>query len=187
MPKEEVKEITMEEMFGKLFYETEEERQERLQEEYQINNSEGIDKLLASNLSYRDKLMVLNREKERVNSLNYELEEAEYKFKNTRYFINKMLEACEEIKNNIKMDVPISIGGICISSATFYQLHTFLMNHRFTQLSLDQFCGLLFGGVFAPLVGLIYTFYVVKDVVTYKDYQKQIKSYSRRLRKNKRQ
>ena len=107
MPKEEVREITMEEMFGKLFFETEEERQDRLQEEYQINNSEGIDKLLASNLSYRDKLMVLNREKERVSSLNYELEEAEYKFKNTRYFINKMLEACEEIKNNIKMDVPI--------------------------------------------------------------------------------
>ena len=77
MPKEEVREITMEEMFGKLFFETEEERQDRLQEEYQINNSEGIDKLLASNLSYRDKLMVLNREKERVNSLNYELEEAE--------------------------------------------------------------------------------------------------------------
>ena len=55
MPKEEVREITMEEMFGKLFFETEEERQDRLQEEYQINNSEGIDKLLASNLSYIDK------------------------------------------------------------------------------------------------------------------------------------
>ena len=188
MPKEEeVKEITMEDIFEKLFYETEEQRQDRLQEEYQINSGEDIDKLLASNLSYRDKMILLRKERQRVDSLGYAMDEAEYKFRNTRYFLNKMKEACREIKNDMKFDIPVSISGICISSATYYQLCNFLEKNRFTDLSIDQYGGFLLGGIFAPLVGLIYAYNSVKDVAEYKNYQKQIKSYTRRLRNEKRQ
>ncbi len=183
MPKEEVQEVTMEDIFEQLFYETEEQRQERLQEKYQINDPGDIDKLLASSLSYKDKLILLHKEQSRVTSLSEEMQEAEYKFKNTRYFIDKMLEACQEIKNDLKFDIPVSIGGITISAGTFYQLSKFLEAHRFTQLSLDQFGGLLFGGVFAPLVGLIYTYYTVKEVSTLRDYKKQINSYNRKLKR----
>ena len=187
MQKDEVKEITLEDIVTDLFFETEEQRKDRLQEEYQISSKEDINTLLSSNLSYSDKLTLLKREKERVSSLSGEIDEAEYNFKNTRFFIEKMIEACNKIKESMKMDIPLCIGGTCISSATFYQLCTFLERHRFTELTMDQFCGFLFGGVFAPIVTLIYTYYIVKDVSEYKKYQKQIKSYNRRLKKNKRQ
>ena len=186
MEKNEIKEFSLEDIVTDLFYETEEERKNRLQEEYQISTSEDIDALLSSNLSYSDKLALLKKEKQRVDSLSGEIESAEYKFTNKIFFIKRMIDACNKIKESMKMDIPLCIGGVCISSATFYQLCNFLERHRFTDLTMDQFGGFLLGGVFAPIVTLIYTYYVVKDVSEYKKYQKQIRSYNRKLRMNKR-
>lgn len=184
---EEVREVTLEELFADWLFETDEERKDRLQEEYAISSKKDIDKLLSSTLSYSEKLEILRKEKERVSFLSEQMEEAEYKFKNTRVFINKMLDACDEIKDRMKMDIPLTIGGITISSFTFHQLVTFLEQNRFTDLSFDQFGGFLFGGVFAPIVSLIYAYYIAKDVCTLSDYKKQIKSYNRKLKRNKRQ
>ena len=42
MQKDEVKEITLEDIVTDLFYETEEQRKDRLQEEYQISSFDDI-------------------------------------------------------------------------------------------------------------------------------------------------
>ena len=143
MPKDETEDVSMTDLFRQMLFETEDERQDRLQEEYQISDEDGINKLLTSNLSCDDKMSILNREKQRIDTLRIEMDNAEHRFRHSRFFINKMIEACNEIKDSLKMDVPLTIGGITISSATIYQLVTFLERHRLTELSIDQFAGLL--------------------------------------------
>ena len=123
MPKDETEDVSMTDLFRQMLFETEDERQDRLQEEYQISDEDGINKLLTSNLSCDDKMSILNRDDAKV--IAKDLVRKDLDAMNLGYF---------KISDYVESNSPIFVmkNGVLLKEGYHYTLDSLNNKIKFT-------------------------------------------------------
>jgi hypothetical protein len=166
------------------FSRTEEEKKAKKLEKYAIYDVEDIDTLLTSNLPYKEKMEFLRSERQRAAEVVESIDEAEDQYHNTKMFLNGMKRALRGIISDLKMDIPFTIGGVTFSTISICQLSKYLETHTFADMEIHELLASFIGTVFMPILSAFYVYYTARDLNSFNKYAREIKSYERRLRKN---